>query len=200
MVLKSHNILKNTFDFLLALLSLLILLIPILILIVIASISTKSCGLFFQERIGLHGKVFNILKIKSMLNSKNNINITSITLKNNERITKFGSFLRMFKLDELPQLVNVLCGDMSFVGPRPDVKGYADELEGNDRIILTVKPGITGPATLFFKNEETLLKNTDDPKKYNDTIIWPKKVELNKIYIKNWSFLKDIKYIIKTIF
>lgn len=123
-----------------------------------------------------------------------------ITTKNDKRITEFGKFLRLFKLDELPQLFNVLIGNMSFVGPRPDVEGYADKLEGDNRIILSVKPGITGPATLKFKHEELILENQNNPKKYNDEIIWPEKVKINIQYIVNWSLLYDIKYIIKTIF
>ena len=91
-------------------------------------------------------------------------------------------------------------GTMSFVGPRPDVTGYADQLKGEDVIILSIKPGITGPATLKFRNEEQILSKQSDPKKYNDTIIWKEKVKLNKAYIKNWSFLGDINYIVKTIF
>jgi lipopolysaccharide/colanic/teichoic acid biosynthesis glycosyltransferase len=103
-------------------------------------------------------------------------------------------------LDELPQFFNIVKGDMSFVGPRPDVKGYADLLEGEDRIILSVRPGLTGPATLKFKDEDKLLSDVVNPKKYNDTFIWPQKVVINKQYIENWSFYKDIKYIILSIF
>jgi lipopolysaccharide/colanic/teichoic acid biosynthesis glycosyltransferase len=123
-----------------------------------------------------------------------------ITIKDDPRITFIGKFLRNFKLDELPQLFNVLLGHMSFVGPRPDVVGYSDQLKGNDRIILTVKPGITGPATIKFRNEELILSKQSDPKKYNDTIIWKEKVKINKVYIENWSFLGDLNYIIQTIF
>jgi len=105
-----------------------------------------------------------------------------------------------YKLDELPQLVNVLLGDMSYVGPRPDIKGFADELEGEDRIILGIRPGVTGPATIKYKNEEELLALQDDPETYNRTIIWRDKVKINKKYIENWSFYLDLKYIIKSIF
>ena len=129
-------------------------------------------------------------------NKKNNTTVTTI---NDSRITRLGKFLRKYKLDELPQLFNVLKGEMSFVGPRPDVKGFADKLEGNDSIILSVKPGITGPATLFFKNEELLLAKQQNIEEYNKTVIWPKKVELNRLYVENYSFKKDIYYIFKTI-
>jgi lipopolysaccharide/colanic/teichoic acid biosynthesis glycosyltransferase len=123
-----------------------------------------------------------------------------ITLKGDSRVTMFGNFLRRFKLDELPQLYNVFIGDMSLVGPRPDIIGYADKLEGKDRIILTIKPGITGPATLAFRNEESILSNQDDPFAYNNEVIWLKKIELNRQYVENWSLKKDINYIFQTIF
>jgi len=123
-----------------------------------------------------------------------------ITIKNDQRITSFGKFIRKYNLDELPQIFNVLKGEMSFVGPRPDVKGYADLLQGNDKIILSLKPGITGPATLAFQNEEELLAKQDKPKQYNDEVLWPKKVTINKEYITNWSLISDLKYIIKTLF
>ena len=126
--------------------------------------------------------------------------MTQITLKNDHRITLFGQFLRQYKLDELPQLFNVFKGDMSLVGPRPDVEGYADALTGEDRIILDIRPGITGPATLKYKNEEVLLMEQEDPQKYNDLVIWRDKVEINKNYIKNWSLIGDIHIIIKTFF
>ena len=126
--------------------------------------------------------------------------ITQVTLKNDHRITLFGQFLRQYKLDELPQLFNVIKGDMSLVGPRPDVEGYADALTGEDRMILDIKPGITGPATLKYKNEEALLMEQEDPQTYNDLVIWKDKVEINKKYIKNWSLIGDIHIIIKTFF
>lgn len=111
----------------------------------------------------------------------------------------FGDFLRKSKLDELPQLYNVFLGDMSFVGPRPDLIGFADALEGEDRLILEVKPGITGPASLYFLNEQRLLDQVENAEKYNKEVIWPKKVELNLAYVKNYSFRKDIYYLLKTI-
>ena len=115
------------------------------------------------------------------------------------RITRLGLFFRKTKIDELPQLWNVLIGQMSFVGPRPDVLGYADRLQGEDRIILSIRPGITGPAQLAYKNEEEVLANQNDPVKYNDEIIWPDKVRINREYIGNYSFFKDFYYIWKTI-
>ncbi len=123
---------------------------------------------------------------------------TTITSSNDIRITKSGKFFRDTKIDELPQLWNVFIGDMSFVGPRPDVEGYADKLEGDDRIVLSIRPGITGPASLKYKNEEEILSKQANPKEYNDNVIWPDKVKINIEYIKNWSLLKDIQYIVKT--
>ena len=130
------------------------------ILITLATISTKKFGLYKQKRIGFKGKPFVMYKIRSMRISED---MTQITLKNDHRITLFGHFLRQHKLDELPQLFNVFKGDMSLVGPRPDVAGYADALTGKDRVILDVRPGITGPATLKYKNEEALLLEQEDP-------------------------------------
>jgi len=138
-----------------------------------------------------------MLKIRTMTGEENG---NYITMLNDTRITSFGRFLRKFKLDEIPQIFNVLFGTMSFVGPRPDVKGYADLLRGEDRIILSVKPGITGPATLKFKDEESLLEKQENPKKYNDEVIWKEKIKINKKYIENWTFIGDVKYILKTIF
>ena len=170
--------------------------IPIFILSLFASFSTKKSGIFTQIRIGQQAKPFTIYKIRSMKVETEDY----ITTKNDKRITKFGTFLRKYHLDELPQIYNVFMGTMSFVGPRPDVKGYADELKGDDRIILTVKPGITGIATLQFRNEEALLAIQKKPKQYNDEVLWQQKIELNKTYIKNWSLIGDIKYILKTLF
>ena len=164
---------------------------------VIATFETKSNGFFIQKRVGRNGKIFNVIKIKTM--KKVEGVDTTITSSNDVRITKSGKFFRDTKIDELPQLINVLIGDMSFVGPRPDVPGYADKLEGEDRIVLSIRPGITGPASLKYKNEEEILASQNDPKWYNDKIIWPDKVRINKEYIKNWSLKTDIEYIIKTV-
>ena len=164
---------------------------------IVATFETKSNGFFIQKRVGKDGKIFNVIKIKTM--KKVEGVDTTITSSNDIRITKSGKFFRDTKIDELPQLINVLIGDMSFVGPRPDVPGYADKLEGEDRIVLSIRPGITGPASLKYKNEEEILASQTDPKWYNDKIIWPDKVRINKEYIKNWSLKKDIEYIIKTL-
>ena len=164
---------------------------------IIASFETRSNGLFMQERIGKEGKPFLVFKIKTM-KIINGID-TTVTTSEDRRISKSGVFFRKMKIDELPQLFNVLLGTMSFVGPRPDVAGFADLLEGEDRIILDLRPGITGPASLKYKDEEDLLSQQKDPEQYNRDVIWSDKVEINKTYIKEWSLKKDIMYIIKTV-
>ena len=163
----------------------------------LATVETKSNGLFVQVRVGKDAKLFNVFKIKTM-HSVKGIN-TTVTSLNDVRITKSGSFFRKTKIDELPQLFNVLFGAMSFVGPRPDVPGFADKLNGKDRDILTLQPGITGPATLKYKNEEEVLAQQKNPEQYNRDVIWVDKVQINLLYLKSWSFVKDLEYIVKTI-
>ena len=192
-----NNFIKRGFDIIVSFLGLTFSWWLIFIAWVIATFETKSNGFFIQKRVGKNGKIFNVIKIKTM--KKVEGVDTTITSSNDVRITKSGKFFRDTKIDELPQLINVLIGDMSFVGPRPDVPGYADKLEGEDRIVLSIRPGITGPASLKYKNEEEILASQNDPKWYNDKIIWPDKVRINKEYIKNWSLKTDIEYIIKTV-
>ena len=191
------SIKKRVFDIVLATIVIILTFPMMLIAWMIASFETKSNGLFIQKRVGRDGKLFNIYKIKTMRDIKGAN--TTVTTKDDKRITRSGKFFRKTKIDELPQLFNILKGDMSFVGPRPDVEGYADRLVGEDRVILSVRPGITGPATLKYKNEEEILAKQKDPKRYNDEVIWLDKVKINKEYIKNWSFKKDMEYILKTI-
>jgi len=190
-------IIKGIFDLLLALVGL-ILAAPIIILgWVAASIETKSNGFFLQKRVGKNGQLFTLVKIKTM---KPVLGVnTNVTQKNDVRITTSGGFFRKTKIDELPQLWNVLIGQMSFVGPRPDVKGYADKLQGKDKVVLSVRPGITGPASLKYKNEETLLATQSNPEQYNNEVIWPDKVKINVDYVNNWSFIQDMRYIYQTI-
>ena len=164
---------------------------------IVASVETRSNGFFMQKRIGKEGKPFWVFKIKTMKRVEGVD--TTVTTSGDSRITKSGMFFRKTKIDELPQLFNVLFGTMSFVGPRPDVPGFADKLEGEDRIILSLRPGITGPASLKYKNEEELLVKQKDPEQYNRDVIWPDKVQINKTYIKEWSLKKDIIYMIKTV-
>ncbi|WP_338409720.1 sugar transferase [uncultured Flavobacterium sp.] len=179
-------ILKRAFDFTGALVVVFLFFWIILICIVTASIDTKSFGLFIQKRIGQHGKTFQIFKIKT-LNDKTKTS------------SRFGKFLRKSKIDELPQLWNILKGDMSFVGPRPDIPGYYDALEGEARKILELKPGITSEASIKYRNEESLLAQQDLPLAYNDRVIFPDKVRMNLDYYYHRSFLGDLKIIFKTI-
>ena len=190
--------LKRSFDILFSLIGLLIFSWVIIINWLIAAIETKSNGFFIQKRVGKGGSLFTLIKIKTM-KQISGFN-TTVTTKNDIRITKWGMFFRKIKLDELPALWNVFIGDMSLVGPRPDVPGYADKLTGDNRRILQLRPGITGPATLKYANEEQLLANVDDPVKYNDEVIFPDKVRINLEYLDNWSLWLDIKIIIRTIF
>ena len=194
---KTDKIIKRSFDIVFSIVGLFLTWWLILLAWVMATIDTRKNGFFVQERIGKNGKRFNLIKIRTMKDFPELE--TTITTKEDPRITKSGKIFRRFKIDELPQLINVVKGDMSFVGPRPDVPGYADKLEGEDRIILSVRPGITGPATLKYRNEEEILAKVDDSVKYNNEVIWPDKVRINKDYVRNWSLKKDLYYIVKTI-
>ena len=197
MLSPADRIQKRSFDFLMAVVGIALTWWIILLAWMIASIELKGNGLFIQKRIGKEGKPFFMLKIQTMRPVKGIE--TTVTTSEDKRITKSGAFFRKAKIDELPQLFNVLIGDMSFVGPRPDVPGFADKLEGEDRIILSVRPGITGPASLKYKNEEKILANVQDPERYNREVIWPDKVRINKAYIESWSLGNDIRYLIQTI-
>lgn len=198
--LQKQYLYKNIFDYSVAILSLPLVLPVILVCWIIASLDTKSNGFFYQNRIGKNGLPFRVIKIKTMYNPTKSEQRSAITANVQTKISKSGSIFRKYKLDELPQILNILSGNMSFVGPRPDVPGYADCLQGEDRIVLKLKPGITGPASIKYKNEEKILAAQINPQEYNDTIIWPDKVQINKTYYNNYTFSKDIKYILQTIF
>lgn len=152
--------------------------------------------IFKQKRVGRNGKLFTMYKFRSMTLGHGG---SSVSVAGESRITPLGAKLRKYKLDELPELWNVLIGDMSFVGPRPDVPGYADQLSGDDREVLKLRPGITGPASLKYRDEEELLAKKADPQKYNDEFIFPDKVRINRYYLHNYSFIKDIQIIICTV-
>lgn len=189
---------KRIFDLIFSIIGLIILGWIIIVAILISTIDTLQFGVFKQYRVGQNGKLFKVFKIRTMKNIKEIE--TTVSTSKDPRITRIGGFWRKTKIDELPQLINVLIGEMSFVGPRPDVQGFADRLKGKDKIILSIKPGITGPASIYFKKEEEILSLKNNPEKYNREVIWPKKVEINKAYIKEYSLIKDINYILKTIF
>lgn len=199
-------LLKYTFDKLMSLAGL-ILLSPVFIVIAVL-IKLKMHGpvFFCQQRVGKNGHLFAVYKFRSMVVKKASSFVSkeskdsAIASEESARITPFGAKLRRYKLDELPELWNVLKGDMSFVGPRPDVPGYADALKGKYRDILKLKPGITGPASLKYRNEEDILNHVDDPHRYNDEVIYPDKVRINLYYLYHYSFLKDLQMIYCTLF
>ena len=187
---------KRTFDLAVSALGLFCLWPVIVVTAILAKRDTGASGIFKQQRIGRNGKMFQVFKIRTM----RPVEGTTVTTKNDSRITPLGTKLRRWKLDELPQLLNVLVGDMSFVGPRPDVPGFLDRLQGPERELLQLRPGITGPATIKYRNEEEILANDDDPETYNAEVIWPDKVKINLDYMHNWSFRADLGYIMDTVF
>lgn len=179
---------KRLFDLFFALIGLIISGFLLLILYILASIDTKQNGIFSQKRIGQFGMPFTIYKIRTFGRSSE------------KPISKFGAFLRNSKLDELPQLWNIIIGNMSFVGPRPDIAGYYDSLQGENRKILELKPGLTSLASIKYANEEYLLEKQENPLEYNDTIIFPDKVKMNLDYYCSNSIYGDLKIIWKTIY
>lgn len=192
-----QRLVKRGFDFLGAAFGLALTFWIILPAWVLATLDTGKNGFFTQERVGRHGRIFYVIKIRTMREIPGLD--TTVTTGGDQRITRLGRLWRKTKIDELPQLINVFKGDMSFVGPRPDVPGYADQLKGEDRVVLSVRPGITGPATLKYRDEEELLAAAEDPKRHNDEVIWPDKVRLNREYVENWSFWMDLVYIWRTV-
>ena len=189
---------KRIFDFSFSLLGIIFLL-PFLFLVALLIIIYSKGPIFFkQERIGRNAKPFLMYKFRSMIYNHTDSNF--ITSSNDKRITRFGRLIRKYKIDELPELFNVLIGDMSLVGPRPDVAGYADKLIGEERLLLSLRPGITGPASLKYANEEELLSKKKNPKEYNDKIIYPDKVRINLHYYHNHNLYTDIKIIFATLF
>ena len=213
-------ILKLIFDKVVSLVGLIVL--SPLLLIVALLIKWKMPGpiLFCQQRVGRYGRIFTVYKFRTMTVkaeasvASRNSEATSIASQEQSRITTLGEKLRRYKLDELPELWNVLKGDMSFVGPRPDVPGYADQLQGEDREVLLLRPGITGPASLKYRNEEDILEAVDEAlqkgrsglpigiitvQEYNDNVIYPDKVRLNRYYLHHYSFIKDIQMIVCTV-
>lgn len=188
---------KSIFDRLAALCGLLVLW-PVLAVVALL-IRVKMPGgpvIFRQKRVGRDGRLFTMYKFRSMTVGHGG---SSVSVAGESRITPLGAKLRRYKLDELPELWNVLIGDMSFVGPRPDVPGYADQLSGDDREVLRLRPGITGPASLKYRDEEEMLARQEDPQKYNDEVIFPDKVRINRYYLHNYSFVKDIQMIFCTV-
>ena len=189
---------KVIFDYVMAICGV-IFLAPLLVIVaILIKLTSKGDVFYTQGRIGRYGKTFTIIKFRSMTADHGDSN--TVTVGGDMRITKFGAFMRKYKLDELPELLNILKGDMSFVGPRPDIPGYADNLKGEDRKILNLRPGITGVASLKYANEEKILSAQKDPVKFHDEVIYPEKVKLNLDYYYNNNLWVDIKIIFATIF
>lgn len=191
-------ILKWIFDRFVSLIGLLLLWPVLLIVAILVRVKMQGGPVIFkQKRVGRDGKLFTMYKFRSMTVAGEGK--TSIASAEPARITPLGAKLRKYKLDELPELWNVLIGNMSFVGPRPDVPGYADLLQGKDRKVLLLRPGITGPASLKYRDEEDLLSQKSNPQKYNDDVIFPDKVRINIYYLDHYSFINDIKMIVCTV-
>ena len=192
-------IIKYIFDRILSLILLVILSPAVLVIYILHKIKMpKGRFLYRQVRIGKDGKPFRIFKIRTLKDDSEALG--TVTIADDERILPFGKWLRESKVDTFLELINILIGDMSFVGPRPDVPGYADKLQGDDRVILKMRPGLTGPASIKYRHEDRVLAQKDNPLKYNDEVIWPDKVKINKEYYKNWSVWLDISILWKTIF
>lgn len=190
-------VVKRLFDIFVSLLGLLMLS-PLLFTIAILIRVKMSRPVFFtQQRVGRYGKLFNICKFRTMSKIHNG---SSVSIYGEARITPLGAILRKYKLDELPELWNILTGEMSFVGPRPDVPQYSNQLIGEEKEILNLRPGLTSPASLKFADEERLLSLIPDPKTYNDEVIWPEKVKMNLEYVRSRSFFGDIYIMLETIF
>ncbi len=188
---------KHLFDITFAFFGLLFLWPVLLVVAILIRIKMPGGSVIFrQQRVGKDGKLFTMYKFRSMTVNHSG---SSVSVAGESRITPLGEKLRRYKIDELPELWNILKGDMSFVGPRPDLPGYADKLQGEDREILKLRPGITGAASLKYRNEEELLATVDNPQLYNDTVIYPDKVRINLYYLKHYSFTADIKMIICTV-
>ena len=189
-------ILKRLFDIAASIFGLIVVSPALLLIAVLIKLKMPGPVFFRQNRVGKDARLFRMVKFRTM---KVNHGGSTISVKGESRITPLGATMRKYKLDELPEFWNILIGDMSFVGPRPDVPGYADVLKGDDRLLLTVRPGLTGAASVKYSNEEELLSEQEDPIKYNDEILYPAKVRINNNYVKNWSFFLDIKIILFTL-
>lgn len=196
---KFQLIIKRGFDIVVSFIGLLIFLPIFLIVAIIIKLDSKGPIFFRQVRVGKNGKEFKIIKFRTMVVDAEEKGM-QITVDGDSRITKPGNFLRKSKIDELPQLINVLIGDMSFVGPRPEVPKYIAMYNKNQRSILKVRPGITDIASIEYRDENSILAQSKNPEKAYINEIMPRKIELNFKYIENMSVIYDIKLIIETIF
>lgn len=188
---------KYIFDRVVSLVGLLLIWPLLLLLVLMIRRSMPGApAIFKQQRVGKDGRLFTMYKFRTMVPHHSG---SSVSVAGEDRITPLGKTLRRYKLDELPELWNILIGEMSFVGPRPDVPGYADCLEGEDQEILNLRPGITGPASLKYRDEEELLAKVEDPIAYNNEVIYPDKVRLNRYYYHHYSFVMDLRMIFATV-
>lgn len=194
---KSQVVTKRVMDLIISVMALACCTPLIFICWIFARLGTRRSGIYSQTRIGQYGRPFTLYKLRTMAESSNE---STITIANDVRVTKFGRFLRRYKIDELPQLYNVIKGDMSLVGPRPDVPGFADLLQGDERRLLVLKPGLTGPASIKFRDEEALLAGQPDPIRFNFEVIWPEKVKLNLAYLDDYRLRRDLRCIWRTAF
>ena len=194
MLSRGNNMVKWIFDRALSLLAIMVLLPVLLLVAAVILLANGAPALYIQERIGQNGKTFKLIKFRTMHGEEE----SPIAASELNRITRVGRWLRRTKIDELPELLNIFVGDMSFVGPRPDVAGYADKLEGDNRRLLAMKPGLTGVASLKYRDEEDLLAAQPNPQEYNDKVIWPDKVRLNLLYMEQQSLWLDVKVLICT--
>lgn len=197
---RRNLVIKRWFDVTMSLWGLVVFAPLFAVVSLIVKFTSKGPVFYIAPRVGQFGKLFNLYKFRTMFINADKEKEGSITVDGDRRITPIGRILRKTKIDELPSLLNVLKGEMSFVGPRPDVKGYADNLTGKDRLILNLKPGITGPATLKYANEEDILATVDDPVTYNNEVIFPDKVRINLSYLDSINLFTDLKLILNTIF
>lgn len=188
---------KRWFDLALALACTTLCALPMALIAVVIRVLDGPPALFRQTRIGRHGRPFTLLKFRTMAH-RPEVGST-ITTADDPRVTPLGRLLRRSKLDELPQLFNVVRGDMSFVGPRPDVPGYWDQLHGEDRRLLALRPGVTGPATLLFRDEEVLLAAAPDPRRFNDEVLFPEKIRVARRYAARISLFSDVMWILLTL-
>lgn len=208
---SSPDMLKWLFDRFTAFFGLLLIWWAFPIVAILIKIKMPGGPAFFtQKRVGKDGRLFTCHKFRTMTVKHSG---STVSVAGDSRITPFGATLRHYKIDELPGLWDVMVGNMSFVGPRPDVPGYADKLEGDDRLVLKLRPGITGPATLKYRLEDEMISDYVAKKQaegdnrsmqeiaveYNDKVIYPDKVRINKYYYQHYSFIKDIQMIFCTV-
>lgn len=190
-----ENSFKRLFDLLISGFLLILLLLPASVFAVLVWITGNGPVFFLQTRIGRNAVPFRIIKFRSMKPAEGG---SMVSVRGDARVTRLGRFLRKTKIDELPELINVLKGEMSLVGPRPDVPGFADKLTGESREILNLRPGITGAASLKYINEELLLTSVSDPEEYNRTMVYPDKVRIELGYLRNLNFRLDLKILVYT--